>query len=725
MQASPTESKANRSQPVRLRSRLPLYALAAASLLLPALIFAVAAWENWRQLERATDDRAAKRTALVAEHALKVFESNEQVLRRVEERVAGLGWDEIAASTAISDFLDRLDRELDHVEGVGLIRPDGRLAAVSGMFPTPPLDVSDRDYFKGARGATERAHVGAAVQGRLSNQSLFRLVRQRSGPDGAFDGAIFVSMSPDYFLRFYNTITDGHDAVTMARVDGSVLSREPAVTTGALVLSPRSGFMRGITRAERGTYRTISELDRVERLHAYQRVGPYPVFVSYGYSLRRLSDEWWGNVLTFGIVTALASLALFGLSLLVLRRAVQEQRLFADFRGEVARREAAEEALRQSHKMEAVGQLTGGIAHDFNNLLTVVLGNLELAKRHLASNADRATQGIDNALAGAKRAAALTQRLLAFSRRQPLEPRPVDINRLVAGTSDLLGRTLGESIAIETVLAAGLWPVEVDPNQLENALLNLAVNARDAMPNGGKLTIETANAFLDEAYAASHAEVEPGQYVAISVTDTGAGMPAEVVERAFEPFFTTKETGHGTGLGLSMVYGFVKQSGGHVKIYSEAGQGTTLRIYLPRLAGATAVPEEPPAEEAPAAAAGAAVLVVEDDPDVRAHSARSLRDLGYAVVEAADGPTALRRLDESTVDLLFTDVGLPGMNGRELVEEALRRRPGLKVLFTTGYARNAIVHHGRLDPGLHLLVKPYTQADLAAKVRRVLAEPTA
>ena len=723
MQASPAESKANRP-PVRLRSRAPLYALALASLLLPALIFAVAAWENRRQLERATDDRAGKRAALVAEHALKVFESNEQVLRRVEERVAGLTWDEIAASPALGRFLDQLDREIDHIEGVGLIRPDGRLAAVSGMFPAPPIDLSDRDYFKGARGATERAFVGAPVQGRLSNQFLFRLVRQRSAPDGSFDGAVFVSMSPDYFLRFYHTITDGHDAVTMAREDGSVLSREPPVTTGVLVLSPQSGFMRGVTRAERGTYRTVSELDRIERLHAYERVGPYPVYVSYGYSLRRLTGEWWGNVLTFGIVTALASLALFALSLLVLRRAVQEQRLFADFRAEVARREAAEEALRQSHKMEAVGQLTGGVAHDFNNLLTVVLGNLEVARRHLGGDGARAAQGIDGAMAGAKRAATLTQRLLAFSRRQPLEPRPVDINRLVAGTSDLLGRTLGESIAIETVLAAGLWPVEVDPNQLENALLNLAVNARDAMPEGGKLTIETANAFLDEAYAASHAEVEPGQYVAISVTDTGAGMPTQVVERAFEPFFTTKETGHGTGLGLSMVYGFVKQSGGHVKIYSEVGQGTTVRVYLPRLSGA-AVPEEPAVEEAPPTPGGATVLVVEDDPDVRAHSARSLRDLGYAVLEAADGPTALRRLGEAPVDLLFTDVGLPGMNGRELVDEALRRRPDLKVLFTTGYARNAIVHHGRLDPGLHLLVKPYTQADLAAKVRRVLAEPVA
>jgi CheY-like chemotaxis protein len=327
-----------------------------------------------------------------------------------------------------------------------------------------------------------------------------------------------------------------------------------------------------------------------------------------------------------------------------------------------------------------------------------------------------------HAMNGAQRAAALTQRLLAFSRRQPLDPKPVDVNVLINGLSDMVHRTLGETIAVETVLGAGLWRVEADPNELEAAILNLAVNARDAMPEGGRLTLETGNAHIDEAYAAAHAEVLAGQYVLISVTDTGAGMDPQTVAQAFEPFFTTKPVGKGTGLGLSQVYGFVKQSSGHVKIYSEPGQGTTVKLYLPRLAG-DAVPESELDQPLnPEAGQEETLLVVEDDDDVRAYSVDSLRELGYRVLETRDGPSALRLLDqESRVDLLFTDVVLPnGMTGAQLAAQARTIRPSLKVLFTTGYARNAIVHHGRLDSGVHLIVKPFSFNDLAAKVRDVL-----
>jgi CheY-like chemotaxis protein len=351
----------------------------------------------------------------------------------------------------------------------------------------------------------------------------------------------------------------------------------------------------------------------------------------------------------------------------------------------------------------------------------VVFGNLETAKRRAQGGAGDLVRPLDAALRGATRAATLTQRLLAFSRRQPLAPRPLNLNRMVTGASKLLQRTLGESIAIETVLGAGLWWTSADLNQLESALLNLAVNARDAMPEGGKLTIETANAHLDEAYAGAHDQVTAGQYVVLAVSDTGAGMPKEILEKAFEPFFTTKGVGHGTGLGLSQVYGFVRQSGGHVKIYSEPGLGTTVRIYLPRLAS-TMVPEDAAEEEAPTPVGSRSevVLVVEDDPDVRAHTTSLLRELGYTVLEAADAPAALRLLDSRAVDLLFTDVGLPGKNGRELADAARQKFPDLKVLFTTGYARNAIVHHGKLDPGVELIVNPFTYSALAEKVREVL-----
>jgi len=391
---------------------------------------------------------------------------------------------------------------------------------------------------------------------------------------------------------------------------------------------------------------------------------------------------------------------------------------------EIERRTQTEEALRQAQKMETIGQLSGGIAHDFNNLLQVIAGNLDIIRRTLPEGLPRLMRATENAQKGAERAAVLTQRLLAFSRRQQLEPRVIDPNKLVSGMSELLHRTLGETIQIETVLGSGLWRVEVDPNQLENALINLAVNSRDAMPMGGKLTIETANTYLDHAYAEQNSGAAVGQYVVICVSDTGEGMDAETAERAVDPFFTTKEVGRGTGLGLSMVYGFVKQSGGHLKIYTEPRDGTTVKIYMPRHFG-----EEPldgAAEEdemAPDAVDGETILVCEDDEDVRSYSVEALKELGYHVLEAADGQEALRLLAESkgSVDLMFTDVVLPGgMSGAIVAQRAKELQPGLKILFTTGYARNAIVHHGRLDPGVELLSKPFAFSDLAARIRDLL-----
>jgi signal transduction histidine kinase len=388
---------------------------------------------------------------------------------------------------------------------------------------------------------------------------------------------------------------------------------------------------------------------------------------------------------------------------------------------EVARRAMAEEALRQAQKMEAVGQLTGGVAHDFNNLLTVIIGGLDTIKRSQPGDQARIARAADMALQGAQRAASLTGRLLAFSRRQPLEPRPLELNTLVREMTELLHRTLGEDIELEGVLAPRLWVVEVDQNQLESAILNLAVNARDAMPEGGKLTIETANTALDESYAATDAEVIPGQYVMIAVSDTGTGMPKDVLARVFEPFFTTKETGRGTGLGLSMVYGFVKQSGGHVTIYSEEGQGTTVKLYFRRYIGETCEQAALVESPVPASSDGEIVLVVEDNDDVRAYSTMILAELGYVVLQASEADTALNMLrSEQRIDLLFTDVVLPGKSGRVLADTARTLRPDLKVLFTTGYSRNAIVHQGRLDAGVQLISKPFTFEQLAARVRDVL-----
>ncbi|HEX3915831.1 MAG TPA: PAS domain S-box protein [Caulobacteraceae bacterium] len=386
--------------------------------------------------------------------------------------------------------------------------------------------------------------------------------------------------------------------------------------------------------------------------------------------------------------------------------------------------EETREALFQSQKMEAVGQLTGGVAHDFNNLLTIIIGGLETIKRSRLDETARITRALDVALHAAERAAGLTTRLLAFSRRQPLQPIPTDLNLLVRNMTELLHRTLGEDVELEGVLAPRLWPAEVDQNQLEAAILNLAVNARDAMPGGGKLTLETTNTFLDDSYTETDAEVLPGQYVMISVSDSGSGMDKETLGRVFEPFFTTKELGRGTGLGLSMVYGFVKQSGGHVTIYSELGHGTTVRLYLPRLLGDAAAQVVADEALSPRGNDSEAILVVEDNDDVRSNSVANLSEFGYRVLEASNAEAGLALLKANPeVALLFTDVVLPGDSGRVLADAAVGLRPDLKVLFTTGYSRNALTHHGRLDAGVQLISKPFTFDQLARKVRDVLDQP--
>ena len=405
------------------------------------------------------------------------------------------------------------------------------------------------------------------------------------------------------------------------------------------------------------------------------------------------------------------------------RRIYQLQTANKTLEREKAERTAAETQVRQLQKMEAIGKLTGGIAHDFNNMLAVIIGSLEIARRRLSGSGQTAVlKSIDNASEGANRAAVLTARLLAFSRQQPLEPAIVDANKLAAGMSEMLRRTIGETISVETVLAGGLWRTFSDPAQLESALVNLTVNARDAMPAGGKLTIETANTELDERYAAAHSEVRPGQYVMISVTDTGTGMPAEVIERAFDPFYTTKGPGKGTGLGLSQVFGFVKQSAGHIKIYSEIGHGTTVKIYLPRHVGeAHGPPERERAQGLPPGSAETIILVVEDEATVRNMTVASLRELGYTVVHAPSAEDALPLLESHPdISLLLTDIVLPGLNGRQLADHATARMPHLKVLFTTGYTRNAIIHNGIVDPGLAFLAKPFTLAQLANKVDQTL-----
>jgi PAS domain S-box-containing protein len=436
-------------------------------------------------------------------------------------------------------------------------------------------------------------------------------------------------------------------------------------------------------------------------------------FEAEGWRVRKDGTRFWASVVIDAIRNDAGELIGFAKITRDITERMEAQRTLRE----------TQEQLAASQKMDAVGQLTGGIAHDFNNLMMVVLGNLETAQRN-ARGADNPNlnRALSNAVRGAQRASSLTQRLLAFSRRAALNPKPLDINKFMVGSADFLKRALGEAIDIETAGSAGLWTVEVDADQLEVALLNLAINARDAMPTGGKLTVEAANAILDREYCKLNPEVSPGQYVMVSVSDTGCGMSKDTINRAFEPFFTTKEAGHGTGLGLSQVYGFVKQSGGHVRLYSEVGEGTTVKIYLPRFFGRDTDDQLIEGELLGQGEGGETILIVEDDSDVRAYLTDVLRGLGYGVVAASNGTIALDILarDNLRVDLMLTDVVMPGMTGRDLAREVAKLRPELRTVYMTGYSRNAVTHHGRLDPNLDVLQKPVTQRDLAMRIREAL-----
>jgi two-component system NtrC family sensor kinase len=691
-----------------------LKTMLAASIVIPAALFSYASWINYQDSIAHADEQLTASLNILSEHASKVFQSVDLAVTSVDAIAGDLPDEQIKArQEALHYQLTKLEKALATVDAIFIADRNGRALASSAIFPLPPdTSVADRDYFQAQAERNAGTYVGAVLQSRATKERFFGVSRRRPADDGQFTGIIMISVVPKVFTEFYKQLAgDTSASFSLARSDGAILARYPAPPGDVTHFGPDSEFIRNIGRQpERGIVTTTS-IDGTQRRIAYRKLGYSDLYVSDGLPTDEIYSRWirlMASHLIFGIP---ATLFLFGLVLLTIRRTQA-------FYAEAERREVAEQALRQSQKMEAVGQLTGGVAHDFNNLLTIIIGNLGIAKRGVVEA--RAERALNNALVGAERAAQLTQRLLAFSRRQPLNPRVLDVNKLIVSISDLLVRTLGENIELESIGAAGLWKVEADASELESTLLNLALNARDAMPEGGKLTIETSNAYLDEGYCQQHAGVAPGQYILIAITDNGGGMSPETIDRAFEPFFTTKEAGKGTGLGLSQVYGFMKQSEGHVKIYSESGEGTTIKLYLPRRDGNEAAHsvDEPASSERGRAET---ILIVEDDDGVRQYASEILRDLNYQIIEAKDSATALRLLDaDKKFDLLLTDVVLPGKNGRELATEVERRRPGTKVIFMTGYSRNAIVHHGRLDPGTALIQKPLIERVLAQKIRQIL-----
>ncbi len=712
------------------RAERLLRTLAVLSLVLPVAIFAGFAWLSHGDYVAAARDQISDRVELVREHAVKVLEVQELVVQLIETSVAGRSDDAIRTDeAAINTLLKSITARYIQVQDIILIDRNGRLLVTAATFPAPPqIDVTDREYFRRFRDApSDGIYITENLLNRLFNRPTFQIAKMRQAPGtGAFDGVILIVLGPNYFHEIYSQFAgDTFATVGLVRDDGRILARYPDSGVPLDQVPPTLSLVEAIKRnPEIGTYDVTSVVDGNIRRVGYQRVGSYPVYATVTMAATSIRDTWLMGIsrhLVFGLPASIAFFVLILVALALVRRGTAT---YDALRLETTRRAAAEEQLRQAQKMEAVGQLTGGIAHDFNNLLTIIFGNLERVKR-LTGNADRrVSDSVDSALEGAARAAKLTQRLLAFSRQQPLEPAAIEANRLVSGMSEMLRRTLGENIAVETVLAGGLWRTFVDPHQLESAILNLAVNARDAMPDGGRITIETANAHLDENYAAANSGVKPGQYVLIAVTDTGTGMTAEIMARAFEPFFTNKPTGLGTGLGLSQVHGFIKQSGGHVALYSELGHGTTVRLYLPRSMAEIAAPVAALAADSAKSGAGQTILVVEDEHLVRNLSATILREAGYRVLVAEDGPRALELLASAPeTRLLFTDVVLAGpMNGRKVADAALALRPDLKVLFTTGYTRNAIVHHGVLDADVNFIGKPFSGDALLKKVEALLSE---
>jgi signal transduction histidine kinase/CheY-like chemotaxis protein len=686
-----------------------------ASIVIPVAIFSYASWVNYQSALAHADEELTASLNILSQHASGVFQSVDLTFTAVDAMLGDLSDEQIKASEQTLHLqLGKIEKSTNAIDAILIADKNGRTVISSAVSPIPGgLGVADRDYFLAQVERDAGTYVGAASQSRVRNEPFFGISRRRPVRDGQFNGIIMISVAPKIFSDFYRELAgDTTASFTLSRSDGAILARYPTPPGDITQFRPDSGFMLSVVdHPEGGLVTTTYSVDDVQRRFAYRRLGYADLYVSDGLQTDTILHGWMrlmASHLVFGLP---ATLFLAGLVLLAMRRT-------RAFYAEAERRELAEQALRQSQKMEAVGQLTGGVAHDFNNILTIIIGNIGIAKRGVVEA--RAERALDNALVGAERAAQLTQRLLAFSRRQPLNPRVLDVNKLILSISDLLARTLGENIELETISGAGLWKVEVDASEMESTLLNLALNARDAMPDGGKLTIETSNAYLDDEYCSQHEEIMPGQYILIAVTDSGAGMSAETIDHAFEPFFTTKEAGKGTGLGLSQVYGFMKQSDGHVKIYSEPGEGTTIKLYFPRREGDEAAVS---GDDQAGSERGRdeTVLIVEDDDGVRQYASEILRDLNYQVIEAKDSATALRLLDANkNFDLLLTDVVLPGKNGRELATEVERRRPGTKIIFMTGYSRNAIVHHGRLDPGTELIQKPLIERVLARKIRQVL-----
>ena len=684
----------------------PLQVLLAAAIATPILLFAGAAWLNYRSTFAEAQERIRRLADVAAQQAQTVFQTDAFAADRIADRTATMSWEQIAQSPELDQFLKRIKASLPQAAEIRLVAPDGRVAATDGQFPAGATVAGPQPDFRVDRQGTETLLISSVTRNKLDGQ--FEFVVARPKPDRvASGGLIEIVMNPDYFTRFYAAVAEERDIRTgLVRDDGVLLARDP-LPDGPTRLASDSLLMQSIHGDPVfGSFAGNAISDGTQRLFAYERVGDFPIYVVASKDRSAIVAAWarlMGSHLIYGLPV---TLSLIAATMIALRRTRQ-------MAAETERRAELEEQYRQAQKMEAIGQLTGGVAHDFNNLLTVVLGSLEQLERQVL--AEPARRLIQAAMRGAERGARLTQSLLSFARRQSLRPETVNLNRVIKDFGDLLRGAAGDHVQVQFLLSPTVDPCRVDPAQFQAALLNLVVNARDAMPeNGGRVSIETDSVTLD---AGAGLDVAPGRYVRVSVSDTGRGMQPEVAERAFEPFYTTKEVGKGSGLGLSQVYGFVKQSGGHIELSSELGVGTTVRLCLPRA-------DEVPAENAEASvrtatAKSETVLVVEDDAELRTMVADNLRTLGYRVLTAANAPAALAVAErEPRLDLLFSDYSMPfGMLGDELARRARQIKPGLKVLLMSGYAVAAPQIAGT---DFNLLQKPFRPDELARAIRQTL-----
>ena len=697
------------------------------SLLIPFTFAGLFTLQDWRRTSSEAEARLERMLAVAQEHALKVVETNALVLDSIAGLMQGMNWPDLQMDVArVHAGLLALEQRIEQLRSLHSVRPDGMLFTISTSWPTPEVNLSGRDYFQRHQAGHFGLYFGAPLVGRTTGVLAFTMSRARLDAQGRFDGVVLGSVLPSYFEQHWATLGgSGGGQFTLFRSDGVVLAQYPAPESSEAREDARTRLLELARGSERQDRMRLTDAAGEDWLAGFRRVGHEALFVSYAQPRGAILAAWRKEALVTFSLAMLVALALGLVLRMAWQRWTAEQVALARLastaealRDQIEKREAAEDQLRQAQRLEAVGRLTGGIAHDFNNLLTAILGTVHLLERHLGAGADERSKRLLSAARDAVgRGAKLNASLLAFARRQPLKREALDVNALVLGFEPLLARALGDAVTLKLRLATQLPACQADAAQLEASLLNLAINARDAMGDGGEVELVSRTAWLTEEDLRNNDDAHPGPYAELILSDTGAGMSAEVMHRAFEPFFTTKGPGRGTGLGLSQVFGFMRQLGGHVAIRSTPGRGTAVSLYLPLMAGAVVMPEREVAvgRASVVAVASATVLVAEDDDQVREVAAEMLRDAGFRVLAAADGRQALALLERGEkVDVLFSDVVMPGgISGVELARRVRSSRPEIGILLASGYAAQELRGEA---PDFELLAKPYERDVIVQKI---------